>query len=126
MLDTSSLEKAIANLKKVLKRTEANLKDEELRDAAIQRFEYTYELCVKMIKRKLEQIELPDEIERMTYKDLVRTGAEKGLLDEPELWFKYRDNKNITSHTYDESKADKVYSIIPSFVKSADNLLKCL
>ena len=44
-LDLQPLEKAIASLLRAIKRAEADRSDEELRDAVIQRFAYTYELC---------------------------------------------------------------------------------
>lgn len=43
-LDFSPLQKAINSLERAIVRTKANPSDEELRDAVIQRFEYTYEL----------------------------------------------------------------------------------
>ncbi|MEI8027959.1 MAG: nucleotidyltransferase substrate binding protein [Pseudomonadota bacterium] len=54
MLDLSSLGKAIASLNRGLIRAQADLSDQELRDGAIHRFEYTFELFWKMIKRQLQ------------------------------------------------------------------------
>ena len=50
-LDFSSLKKAVKSLGKAIARTQKAPSDEELRDAVIQRFEYTYELACKMMKR---------------------------------------------------------------------------
>lgn len=53
-LDFSSYEKAIHSLQRVLDRSRSVPEDEDIRDACIQRFEYTYELAFKMLKRQLE------------------------------------------------------------------------
>ena len=101
-LDFSSYEKALTSLQKVLDRSRAVPGDEDIRDACIQRFEYTYELAFKMLKRQLEQ-ELPtrEEVDHLPFKEVIRVGAERGLIAAPERWFDYRDKRNITSHTYD-------------------------
>ena len=52
LLDLSSLRDALASLNRALTRWQvAGSQDEELRDACIQRFEYTFELSWKMLAR---------------------------------------------------------------------------
>lgn len=43
-----------------------------------------------------------------------------------EDWLDYRKMRNITSHTYDESKAQQVYNGISDFLESSRFLLKQL
>ena len=43
-----------------------------------------------------------------------------------EDWLDYRKMRNITSHTYDESKARQVYNGIFDFLESSRFLLKQL
>jgi hypothetical protein len=43
MLDLSSFDKALKSLERAIVRAQDSLEDEELRDAAIQRFEYCFE-----------------------------------------------------------------------------------
>ncbi len=123
-LDFSSYEKALTSLQKVLDRSRAVPGDEDIRDACIQRFEYTYELAFKMLKRQLEQ-ELPtrEEVDHLPFKEVIRVGAERGLIAAPERWFDHRDKRNITSHTYDEEKAREVYAILSDFAADAADLL---
>lgn len=123
-LDFSSFEKALASLQQVLTRSAGAPGDDDLRDACIQRFEYTYELAFKMLKRQLEQ-ELPssEELDHLPFKEIIRIGAERGLISEPERWFDYRDKRNITSHTYDEQKAREVYGVLDDFAADATDLL---
>jgi nucleotidyltransferase substrate binding protein (TIGR01987 family) len=123
-LDFTPLEKAINSLNRALVRAVATLDDEELRDACIQRFEYTFELSWKMLKRQLEQeLPSPTEVDGYSYRQLFRIGAERGLVQDVEAWFDYRELRNITSHTYDEEKAAKVFAALPTFVGHAEELL---
>lgn len=123
-LDFSSYEKALTSLQRVLERSSTVPGDEDIRDACIQRFEYTYELAFKMLKRQLEQ-ELPsrEELDQLPFKEVIRVGAERGLIAVPGRWFDYRDKRNITSHTYDEEKAREVFSVLPDFADDAAALL---
>jgi nucleotidyltransferase substrate binding protein (TIGR01987 family) len=126
-LDFSSFEKALTSLQRVLARSATAPTDDDLRDACIQRFEYTYELAFKMLKRQLEQ-ELPssEELDHLPFKEIIRIGAERGLITVPERWFDYRDKRNITSHTYDEQKAREVYAVLSDFAVDATDLLSRL
>jgi nucleotidyltransferase substrate binding protein (TIGR01987 family) len=96
----------------------------QFRAAAIQAFEYTFELCVKMLQRRLKEILSAAEVERLPYRDLMRIGAEKGFIDDPVPWFGFRDMRNITSHTYDEGKAEQIASVLPGFLDKARFLLR--
>lgn len=125
-LDLGSFEKALAALDRALIRATAEPNDEELRDASIQRFEFTFELAWKSLKRRLE-IDLPNaqEVDAMSYRTLIRVGAEQGLIaaDAVPAWFVYRDKRNLTSHTYDEAKAVEVAAAVPAFAAHARALL---
>lgn len=126
-LDLTSFEKALARLKKGIARAQAAPHDEELRDSVIQRFEYTYELSWKMLKRQLESTSpTPVEIDTLGFKDLIREGAEQGFIANPEAWFEYRRQRNATSHAYDEKKAVQVYQTALRFVADAQALLEKL
>ena len=133
MLDLSSLEKSLAQLAKSYDYCHSSLaqQDHELflqfRAATIQAFEYTFEICIKMLRRQLEiMADVPTQIEELGYKDLIRTAAEKGFIENPLKWFSFRENRNITSHTYDEEKAEIVYNIMESFIVQAQHLFQQL
>ena len=124
-LDLTSFGLALASLHRAIARWDASQgQDEELRDACIQRFEYTFELSWKMLKRRLE-LDLPDahSVDAMNFRDLVRSGTERGLLRDADAWMVYRDKRNITSHTYNAAKAAEVAAVIPSFAVQAAGLL---
>lgn len=127
-LDLSSLEKAVSSLDEVLQACEQEPENKFLQDASIQRFEYTYELCHKMLKRFLEMTEPSrDVIDNLAFADLIRTASEKKLLKSDwQVWRLFRQARNITSHTYDKSKANEVSKLLPDFLIEAQSLLSTL
>ena len=127
-LDLSVFEKALNSLKAAITVYEENPSNDMIRDSVIQRFEYTYSFALKMLKRFLEQnLEASEEVDHFTFNQLIRTANEKGLLwGNLEDWTKYREKRNMTSHTYDEKKALDVISVVDKFAKEADFLLNKL
>lgn len=131
-LNVSSLEKAVAQLKEALSYCASSLAQQDeklalhLRAAAIQAFEFTYELSLKMLKRYLSLTEPnPNIIDEITFNELIRKGYEKGLIQsELAIWKEYRKERGTTSHTYDEDKAQEVFEDIPAFLQDAQYLLK--
>ncbi len=80
-LDIRSLENAVLRLAEGLARYGQDTSDLQIRDGLIQRFELTYELCWKMLKRYLEmESPLTDNFDTMNLADLIRIGNEHGLL----------------------------------------------
>ncbi len=124
-LDLTSLQNALTSLRRGLARWQAaGEQDEELRDACIQRFEYTFELCWKMLARRLER-DLADaqSVDAMSFRDLIRTGGERALVRDVAAWMVFRDKRNTTSHTYNAAKAADVAAVIPAFADEAQALL---
>lgn len=127
-LDLSSLEKALAALAEVLAARKAEPGNGFVLDACIQRFEFTYELCWKMLRRHLENTEAAAEsIDAMSFPELIRMGSERGLLRSGwDRWKVWREARNATSHTYDALKAQKVAGVVPDFFEEARFLLEAL
>jgi len=124
ILDLTALEKAVGSLEKALRRAVEAPGDEELRDAAIQRFEYTYELCWKMTKRRIEaDAPVPSEVDALSFHALMREAAERGVIEDVSRWLEYREQRNITSHTYDARKALSVFETARGFLGDAKALL---
>lgn len=118
-IDLTPLASAIARLEKGQTRYLGDTSDTQIRDGLIQRFEYTYDLAHKMLRRYLAMSDAnPDAIAQMSFPTLIRTANERGLLlNEWSRWKQYRDDRNITSHTYDETKAIRVVAGIPAFIE---------
>ncbi|MHB8177172.1 MAG: nucleotidyltransferase substrate binding protein [Vulcanimicrobiaceae bacterium] len=127
-LDLTPLENAVKRLAEGLVRYEKDVTDTQIRDGLIQRFEFTYELSHKMLKRYLESISpSPEQFDLMTFADLVRSGNEQGvLLGDWSSWKNYREMRAKTSHVYNEENALEVVQVIPAFLKEAGYLLKQL
>lgn len=128
MLDFTPLANAVARLDEGLARYRRDTSDDQIRDGLIQRFEFTYDLASKMLRRALEaRADVPDQVDRMSFPALIRTANEQDLLlgSWPD-WHGYRDMRNIASHTYDEAKARMVVEAIPDFLEEARELLRRL
>ena len=127
MLELGSLDKAVRSLSIAIQRWQNLPEDKEVRDSVVQRFEYTYELCHKMLRRQLQDaVANPSEVASLDYKALIREAAKFRLIEHPENWFEYRRKRNLTSHTYDEDTAEEVASSAIHFFYEARDLLTCL
>lgn len=127
-IDPTVYKSAVERLSEGLARFQANPADDQLRDGVIQRFEYTYDLATKMLRRALASIEdSPGEADRMTFAAMIRTAWEKGLTRSSfSEWHRFRDDRNKTSHTYRESIAVAVMETIPAFLAEARHVLEQL
>ncbi len=127
-LDFSALTKAIGSMEEALNAYQKKPTDNFIRDASIQRFEYTYELCHKFLRRYLALNEPSAEVvHEMSFPELIRTSSLRGLIGgDWGKWQIYRNARNVISHTYDESIANKVLLVIPDFLQDAKYLLTAL
>ncbi|VVA43741.1 Nucleotidyltransferase [Candidatus Roizmanbacteria bacterium] len=88
-------------------------------DATIQRFEFTFELAWKLMKTILET----EGLEAISPKNVIREGATIGLIDDPQKWFGFLENRNLSVHTYKEEIAKKVYQSAKEFIPFVDKLI---
>jgi len=110
-----SLEKANRRLKEA-----ADLSPNRInKDATIQRFEFTFELAWKTIQEYVRD----QGLDCKSPKGCIREGARLSILARPETWFKFLDNRNLITHTYNEKLADRVYRHAVKFSKEVDKLL---
>jgi len=100
----------------------AKAKTELEKDGVIQRFEYTYELLWKTLKRILEYKGIPLKNPR----DIFRESAIQGLIDNPEFWFEVIRKRNLTTHTYSEDYSYEIYEFLPEFNKEVSNIITTL
>lgn len=124
-IDITPLTNALRRLEEGWTRYAADTSDTQIRDGLIQRFEFTYELSHKMLKRFLESVSAtPDEFDTMSFQDLIRSGNEQALLaSDWAAWRGFRDMRSKTSHTYDEGVAVAVVAGIPAFIEEARYLV---
>ena len=129
MLDLRNLNKALDALSLAFEIYDQKLLPEYepekivLRDGVIQRFEFTYELAWKTLKRYLQEYGL-EKVDSLNNRDLFRVGFEQGLIDDPTVWFHYLKMRNQSSHVYDEVKAAQVFAAAREFQQAAQSLLE--
>jgi len=123
-----ALKNALQRLIDGYTRYQENTGDIQIRDGLIQRYEFTYEVSHKILKRYLETTSASLEIyDSMPFSDLIRSGNEQSLLlGNWNKWQVYREMRIKSSRADDEELALEVVSIIPEFILEAKELLKQL
>ena len=128
MIDYTPLANALKQLDAAV--TEQKLEPERtlLRDGLIQRFEFVFELSLRFLRRHLEETTIDgEEVRKYTFESLIRLADENELLLSPvAMWKKYREARNLTSHTYNEATALDLVDRIPPFAWEVQHLLKSL
>jgi len=123
-LNLPLLARAIERLDEGWQRYQQDISDTQIRDGLIQRFEFTYELSLKTLRRYFElTADSWARIKAMSFDNFMRHAWDENLLDaEIKKWRIFREKRNITSHTYDEKKAIEVCAVIPEFLLEAKYL----
>jgi nucleotidyltransferase substrate binding protein (TIGR01987 family) len=80
-------------------------------DACIQRFKFTVELFWKLLKRIIESRGgMP------TYpKDVLREAFRGQLIHDESVWLRMLQDRNLTSHTYNQDLADAIFERIKTY-----------
>lgn len=81
-------------------------------DATIQRFEFTIELFWKLLKKLL----LAKGVSAQYPRDVLKEAYAGNLIDDEEIWLSMLNDRNQTSHTYDEALANQIYERIKTYV----------
>lgn len=98
--------KAVVRLKEVL---EADVSNDIVYDAAIQRFEFTYELAWKLMKTYLQFSGIAEvNSPRAAFKEAFAAR----LIMNGETWIDMIQDRNLTVHTYDEKMAIDIFGRI--------------
>ena len=113
---------ALATLKKVV--GTKNVSDIR-RDAAIQRFEYTFEATWKAAQayhREMESLEIASP------KGIIRASYRSGLLDEEHAReaMEMADDRNRTVHLYNEALAIAIYGRLKGYVNVIETWLRAM
>ncbi len=108
---------------KILARALEQEKNKFTRDAAIQRFEYTYELAWKILKRYLEEI---TNVKEFSVRNIFREAGKQGIIANVENWLDYHKARNLTSHIYNEKTADETYDYAQKFMLDVGELITAL
>ncbi len=113
LMNINKLNDKLNDFSKALKKLKESLTkdpriDDLYLDGTIQRFEFVFELSWKLMKNYLEFNGLSASSPRETF----RVAFQDGLLEDAKLWIKMMENRNRTSHTYNEDTAFEIYDKI--------------
>ncbi len=91
------------------------VKDELDKDGVIQRFEFTFELLWKTIKMYLEE----KGIICRSPKDCLQQAFKYGLITDETVFLNMLEDRNKTSHVYDQSTSEEIYKNIEKHYSAA-------
>ena len=77
-------------------------------DGTIQRFEFTFELAWKLQRAIL----FLKGIQANTPRDAIKESFRIDLIQDGDGWIAMLEDRNITSHVYDEATALRIYGVI--------------
>lgn len=106
---------AVTRLRQVLRRPSNQIN----RDAAIQRFEFCFELAWKCVQHTARKQGLDCQSPR----GCLQAAFKNGWLSGEKPWLLALEDRNLTSHTYDQKLALKVYRRLPRHLVAFDELL---
>ncbi len=89
-----------------------------VRDACIQRFEYTYELAWKTIRRFAGEVGL----EVNSPASAFRAAFKLGYIEDEPIWVDMKEGRNLTTHTYDEETAEDLYAKLKDYAEAFSQL----
>lgn len=92
------------------------------RDAAIQRFEFSFELFWKALQKAL----LSEGIDAASPKGCFREAFRLGWIRREEPWLIMLEDRDLTSHTYDATLAKAVYRRLPGHLAAFQDLAALL
>ncbi len=85
--------------------------DDIVVDAIIKRFEFTYELSWKLMKTYLEY---NGNLEGTSPRRAIQEAFKIGVIKDGDSWLEMLEDRNRTTHTYDEKTANDIYQHIKS------------
>jgi nucleotidyltransferase substrate binding protein (TIGR01987 family) len=122
------LEQRLQIARKALQTLSALMGEEKtdlVRDAAIQRFEYSFEAVWKAAQRFLVDIE---GTQAGSPKRVIRESRLVELLDEESARrsLAMTDDRNLTVHTYNEALADAIFERLPGYAQLMEDWLSSM
>lgn len=91
-------------------------------DVAVKRFEFTYEMAWKALKRFLDYLGIDARAPRPVFKEAYA----QGLLFDEQVWLDMIEMRNLSSHVYDEQEVSRILSELERYLAAFDSLLKQL
>jgi len=126
VLDLTAFKNAVSTLNEALNEYEKDKTNSFVRDSCIQRFEYCFDMSKKILIRYLKSIsDDPMEIDREKISNIIRQAYKLGVVKHSwDEWDIYRENRNNTSHGYNENIAIQIVEELPKFYNEIVFLLE--
>ena len=120
-----NLSESIKRLREAIVDYKKATKDTLYRDGLIQRFEFTFELAWKTTAECLRDQGVLFEI--FSPKSVYRSAYNAGYINDESVWLNMLEDRNKTSHIYDESIATEIADrICTRYAKEISELLNTL
>ena len=120
------LQQSLINLELALQRLQEALQEPEdnslVIDGTIQRFEFVIELYWKTLKRILAY----NGIQTHTPRDTLRQAYQANWLNDETLWLQMLNDRNQTSHIYNEAMARQIYDRIKTYFPEMKQTIRFL
>jgi len=127
-IDLGAFERVVERLHEALDAHAADPANLFILDSVVKRFELTYELAFRSLRRfLLDYSPNSADIDAFTFQEMIRRGDELGLLAHDwQQWKQYRDARNEAAQSYQEGKAREIAQEAIIFLAEAQHLLENL
>lgn len=88
-------------------------------DVAAKRFEFTYEMAWKALKRVLDYLGIDARAPRPIFKEAYA----QGLLNDEQVWLDMIEMRNLSSHVYDEHEISRILVELERYLAAFEALL---
>lgn len=113
-----ALKLALGRLTEALDAPETSLS----RDASIQRFEFCFELAWRAVQDRARD----EGLDCRSPKGCLKLAFQQGWVKEEKAWLLMLDDRNLTSHTYNEATAIEIYKRLRGHLNALNQLATSL
>jgi len=92
----------------------AQPKTEWTRDSAIQRFEFTFELAWKAVATVAQA----HGVEARSPREAFKQAFALGWVTDEDVWLRMLDDRNRTTHTYNEAVAEEIFGQLGGYASA--------
>ena len=100
-----NFDKAMIRLERAIKRYQEASDDELILEGLVQTYEFTYELGLNTLR---DYLRAEGSLEQIGAKNTIRQALQFGIIQDGHTWMQAIADRNLTSHTYNETAALEV------------------
>ena len=110
---------ALSRLDEILKEKKTVI----VRDAALKRFEFVFDLAWKLMRAYLKERK---GVDCVSPKDCIKEAYRQGLIEYDNIWLNMCDWRNQIVHAYGEEYAEKLFHQLPEVLSACQKLFSHL